>query len=336
MEFDSLFLVFQQNTITQSVEYLVLLILAGAALYFMYRKGFDFKLLAICLGYGLLLLPLPLGNTSTLMAVTHVGLLGFLTVFLFFSYTDTNGRGIERFLSIFIFIAFLAVKGIGLFSQGVLSYQYYIAYCSGFVIYCIVCFLINQLIRYQVEIAGKEYPYKIINAACAISGYLIIYALSFKVTQIQDSVFDATMVVLVLIFLFLAIAVALYSYLWIQNSERLPIVLSAIVFVFSSLVLFISGPNISWILYSLVFNVLLFTIVGTFIYYSTKINSKILLNFAIAGFILHVATRYVDIFWDLLSGSLLFIVTGIVLFVGGWLLERNRRKLIKQIEQSTD
>jgi len=78
---------------------------------------------------------------------------------------------------------------------------------------------------------------------------------------------------------------------------------------------------------------LLLVVVGVLIYYSTRVNSVLLLNLAIAGFGLQVTTRYFDIFWDLLSGSLLFIVTGIVLFGGGLLLEVNRRKVIQHIQR---
>ena len=72
-----------------------------------------------------------------------------------------------------------------------------------------------------------------------------------------------------------------------------------------------SDPQIPWVVYSLLFNIFLFIIEGAIIYYSSKFTSKPLMILGILFFVMHVVTRYFDVLWDLLSGSLLFIITGI-------------------------
>jgi uncharacterized membrane protein len=71
-------------------------------------------------------------------------------------------------------------------------------------------------------------------------------------------------------------------------------------------------------------------------YYSTVIQSRKILNFATAGIILHVFTRYFDLFWDMFSGSLLFIITGILGLAGGYILEKKRKNLTEMIKTSED
>jgi len=263
----------------------------------------------------------------------HVGLFAFLFGLLDFSLADP-GRRIERFLSYFLFIAFLVIKGSGLrIIAGAENNEYFIAYCIGFILYGVASFLVNQTVQIRSDNRGYPFRPNIINAACAFAAYFIIYTLSFKVDD-QNSVLDAAPSVLFLIFLLIVSSLALYIYLWMRSSNKLLLVLSGIIFFSSSIMLFVSGPGVSWIVYSLLFNILLFVATAIFIYYSTRINSRLLLNFAIAGFVLHVVTRYFDVFWDLMSGAGLFIVTGIIGIAGGWLLEKNRRRLIRNMDQS--
>ena len=164
---------------------------------------------------------------------------------------------------------------------------------------------------------------------------LFSHALSFKMKE-QASIFEAETIVIVMAVLFTIVSIGLYIFLWIRSRQKIVLILSGIVFILSALVLFTSGPSISWIIYSLIFNILLFIFSATLIYYSTKINSKMLLNFAIVGFVIHVVTRYFDLFWDLLSGSMLFIITGILGILGGWILERNRRRLIDEMNSGSE
>jgi uncharacterized membrane protein len=159
----------------------------------------------------------------------------------------------------------------------------------------------------------------------------MLYAVSFKLRE-QASVFQADPVVLLLVGLFIVLALGLYVLLWRRGSARLPLGLSAVVFVVSTVILLVAGPSIPWQVYSVAFNLLLLVFEGALLYYATRVNSAVVANVAIAAFALQVFTRYVDIFWDLLSGSLLFIITGLVVFGGGFFLELNRRKVMRRIK----
>jgi uncharacterized membrane protein len=53
-----------------------------------------------------------------------------------------------------------------------------------------------------------------------------------------------------------------------------------------------------------------------------------LCNLGIFMFFLQVVTRYFDIFGQMLSSGLFFIGAGLLLVLGGYLLERSRRRLL--------
>ncbi|MFC1670937.1 DUF2157 domain-containing protein [Spirochaetota bacterium] len=310
-DYRALFPAFQWGSLFHTIEYGILLFAGFFMVYYIFMRNFEYRLILGCMAYSFIMLFLPLGNKSVIMTSTHLGLLAFMFSILYFNYITPVKRDREKTLAFFIFIFFIAFKGMGFLGLGMGDKKYFVAYCLGFVIFGVVCFLINQVIDFLAGKKEKVFPAHRINIASAFAGFFIVYALSFKITN-QNSIFDAKTVVLVLLFLFLSIAMALYIFLWVKVREKLLLILSAIIFVISTIVIFITGPEISWVAYSLIFNLLLFVVTGTLIYYSTKINSKMLLNFAISGFTLHVITRYFDLFWDLLSGAFLFIITGVI------------------------
>ncbi|MGE5675086.1 MAG: DUF2157 domain-containing protein [Mycobacterium leprae] len=55
-----------------------------------------------------------------------------------------------------------------------------------------------------------------------------------------------------------------------------------------------------------------------------------LVNMGLLAFVVHVLTRYFDLFFTAMNRSLFFVVGGILLLGGGWLLERNRRRWTNQ------
>jgi uncharacterized membrane protein len=139
-----------------------------------------------------------------------------------------------------------------------------------------------------------------------------------------------------MIILFASMAAFLY-YLILKRitTDRIMIYLSLLVLLASGLTMFIAGPAVPWQLYSVIFNLLLFIIAATYIYYSTVIQSKLLLNAAVAAFVIHIITRYFDLFWDMFSGALLFIITGFIGLFGGYILERKRKDLAMQMEKES-
>jgi uncharacterized membrane protein len=48
-------------------------------------------------------------------------------------------------------------------------------------------------------------------------------------------------------------------------------------------------------------------------------------------FVVALISRYFDTFWTLFDRSLFFMAGGVVLLVGGYFLERQRRRLAQQI-----
>lgn len=54
-----------------------------------------------------------------------------------------------------------------------------------------------------------------------------------------------------------------------------------------------------------------------------------LVNLGLFAFFIHLMTRYFDVFGSLLKGGMAFIGAGILLVVGGWLLENARRRLLQ-------
>ena len=313
-------------------EYILLLGIAAGLWYYLSKRGIEYRLAAACLLYGIWVFLLPLGNITTLMIATHLGFLAYFFGLLYSSYLYFPERRIERFLAFAFPITMILSKGIGFLMFGIDNYRFFVAYCIGFIIFGTVCLLINQTLKLLLKKKETDFPEHILNSVCALMGFCILYALSFKITE-QSSVFNTTPVVLTLLGMFLIIALGLYLFHWLKNPEKLIIFLSALIFFTSVAVLVFSEPDVSWITYSVIFNASLFLMTATLLYYSTRINSAKLANFTIVGFLVHIVTRYFDLFWDMLSGSFLFIVTGLLALGGGYILEKQRRKLLKTMRQ---
>jgi uncharacterized membrane protein len=84
------------------------------------------------------------------------------------------------------------------------------------------------------------------------------------------------------------------------------------------------------------FNVLLFVFTIGFIVLGLRQRSELLVNLGLGVFIIHVLTRYFDLFFTAMNKSLFFVLGGILLLAGGWLLERNRRRWMKEWGGETD
>jgi uncharacterized membrane protein len=73
-------------------------------------------------------------------------------------------------------------------------------------------------------------------------------------------------------------------------------------------------------------NVLLFAGTVGFIVLGVRRRNQTVVNLGLAVFIVHMLTRYFDLFFSAMNRSLFFVVGGVLLLGGGWLLERNRRR----------
>lgn len=73
-------------------------------------------------------------------------------------------------------------------------------------------------------------------------------------------------------------------------------------------------------------NLLLFAATVGVILLAVGRQSQLLLNLGLLAFLVHVLTRYFDLFFTAMDKSFFFILGGLLLLGGGWLLERNRRR----------
>jgi uncharacterized membrane protein len=74
------------------------------------------------------------------------------------------------------------------------------------------------------------------------------------------------------------------------------------------------------------FNLLLFGMEVGLIAYGIARRSGLLVNLSLVAFVIHLITRYFDLFFQALDKSLFFVLGGLLLIGGGLLLERNRRR----------
>ena len=279
---------------------------------------------------AVILFIVPHYSTTARMISTHIAIVALIATSLSYAYLVPGDWSVEKGMAFLLTITMFMVKWIGLTGSAFADNAYMVAYLVGFIIFATVCFLINRLVKHLAS--GKSYPSLIIDIITAIAIWFTLYTASFKIED-QVSIFKADKVVIVMIFLFIILAVLLYVVLMARlKQNRTIIYLSLIVFITSGIALFIARGGVSWIVYSLIFNILLFIATGTAIYYSTAIQSRILLNIAVCAFILHLGTRYFDLFWDMLSGSVLFITTGVIGLAGGYILEKKRRQLISTFD----
>ncbi|MCF8069894.1 MAG: DUF2157 domain-containing protein [Desulfobacterales bacterium] len=93
--------------------------------------------------------------------------------------------------------------------------------------------------------------------------------------------------------------------------------------------LFVSGLYGGLIAISL--NLLFFACLVWMIIAGIKRYDRYLINIAFIFFALGLISRYFDTFWSLLNRSLFFMVGGLILVVGGFFLERQRRKITGEI-----
>jgi uncharacterized membrane protein len=324
---------FSPEAALQSWEYLFMLVIAGAGIFLLRQMQEPVKFYLPLFFFAIVFFFVPPSVISARLISMHSAIIILSGALLYLSFTEKGDRGFERAFSFVFVIFFLFVKWFGFLIYSNIDHKYKIIYLAGFILFAVVCFLINRTVKHLTDKEGKGYASAPLDIICSILVWITLYTASFKIEN-QASIFEADSIVIIMIALFAAFALILYSFLLSAIREkRLIIYLSMAMFVFSGITLFISGPDVSWIIYSLVFNLLLLLASGAGIWYSTVIQSRVLLNFSIAAFVIHIGTRYFDLFWDMLSGSLLFIITGIIGLLGGYVLEKKRRQMISIMEK---
>jgi uncharacterized membrane protein len=326
------FLLMIQNNPVISIEYISLILLSLLCVYQLRIRRDNVHFALPVLLFAALCFFLPLSATSVRMISLHAAIILFSGLFLYYSHCDKKDDRIERYFTFTFIISMLSIKGLVFITYSQIYSEYKLAYLVGFILFAVVCFLVNRFVGGIMKERAIEYSSGVIDAVCAGLVWGCVYLSSFELSE-QRSIFEADTTVILLVILFAASALYLYSRIIPRFKNDLPIIIvSLVVFFTSGLVIVIAGPFVSWAFYALVFNALLIIISCSYIYYSTIVESKVLLNLSIGGFILHIVTRYFDVFWDMFSGSLLFIVTGLIGLIGGYFLERNRRKFSRKID----
>jgi len=79
------------------------------------------------------------------------------------------------------------------------------------------------------------------------------------------------------------------------------------------------------------FNILLLAMEIGFVWLGWEKGMPGLVNWGLAVFVIHMITRYFDLFGEMFGSGLGFIGAGLVLVIGGAALEKQRRKLIQSI-----
>ncbi len=103
-----------------------------------------------------------------------------------------------------------------------------------------------------------------------------------------------------------------------------------IVLAMAYLVVFVGAGND--VLYPVLFNLLLLAVIIGLVFAGYFLRREAFMNIALIFFGLDIVTRYFELSWDLFDRSIVFIVAGLILLGGGFLLERGRNKMVNRME----
>ena len=134
--------------------------------------------------------------------------------------------------------------------------------------------------------------------------------------------------------LFVLIGLALWHRIRTSVNERPKYLicgqfLIAAVVILIALNLFLGGEYGGWMAIAL--NLLFFAGMVWLLFAGTHTQNRTLINLGFIFFALALMTRYFDTFWSLLNRSFFFMAGGVILIVGGYLLEKQRRKLTAKV-----
>ena len=97
----------------------------------------------------------------------------------------------------------------------------------------------------------------------------------------------------------------------------------------AALVVFLPGAGV-WV-YPLLFNLVLLGGIAGLLFFGYANGQEFYINLGLLFFSIDVFTRYFEYGFDLLDRSLIFIIAGVILLAGGFLLERGRRMMVRQL-----
>ncbi len=113
---------------------------------------------------------------------------------------------------------------------------------------------------------------------------------------------------------------------WREGGAERPLLLAGLLAVVVSPFIVGALPEVPRMI---AFNIVLFGGTLGLVVLGIHRRSELLVNLGLVIFVVHMLTRYVDLFFKAMDRSLFFILGGILLLGGGWLLERNRRRWLR-------
>lgn len=315
------------------VEFAVLVVAAGALTFVVKRQGgIVWRFPAIALAVSVALIFVWFEIPGVLMTVMVLALLIFHGATLWAG--SKLGLPGASIMAIILACATLAVRSIGHFFLAWDHDELIVAAgLSGF-FFVAVIFLMNEAIRVrrQPGDAGGLLHSALAGISLA-AAYLVLYTVSFFSVD-QAGLADADTDWLVPAALISVIAIGLWIHLWFGRlSNRKVLVAAGITMVLALLIQVLPSELLPSTLRQIVLNAMLFLMAGSLIAYAVGKNSTALLNVGAAIVVMHIFTRYFDVFWSRLEGSIFFIVTGVVLFAVAGGMEWQRRRLVKQMRR---
>jgi len=294
----------------------------------MLRREPVWRFPAIALAAGVALIFLPLGAEGVMMASMMVALILF-HAFTLLSGAHSGLPGTSVLARILVLVTMTA-HSFGHFSFGFDNEQ--LTVCGGLsgLFFIGGVFLFNEWLSTRDE---SQWKGSLLRWFCVGQAYVLLYIASFFSLE-QASFFDGSERWLLATEIVIALTVALWIFLFLTRPNQRRLLAAAGLPLLTALVIMLlPGTAMPPTLRQILLNSLLFFLAGAVIVHAVGRNSTALVNVAILAVVLHLLTRYFDVFWDMLYGSLFFLVTGVVLFAVAAFMEWQRRRLIQRMRR---
>ncbi|MEM7013308.1 MAG: DUF2157 domain-containing protein, partial [Verrucomicrobiota bacterium] len=287
------------------IQFGFLTISAGAVTLFLKRQGSStWSILVIAVAAGVALTCAYLDSPAAYMTIMLLALTLFHGVTLYAG--SKIGLPGSSVMALILAVVSIAVRCIGhLFLSGGESEHLVSAALSG-LFFVAVIYFISELVRAR-SVDDSGIIYQVLSAICIVVSYIIIYGASFSSGDSNGFIPEKWGVPnLVLV----ALAIGFWLYLFFGKiSNQRGMIAAGVVMVISLVCMTASSEVVVPELRQLLLNILLFFIAGSMIIFAVSRNSSALVNICVAAIVIHVMTRYFDVFWDMLHGSVFFIVT---------------------------
>lgn len=183
------------------------------------------------------------------------------------------------------------------------------------------------LVREVRSTSADSRPYLSVGAVLTLAGaYVLTFHVYGEQAQVAPSLFSGSAYLVGGVSVMLAAAVAGAVLYVRQTGAARGVMVGALALpVLGALVANLLPDTVRMV----AFNLLLFAGTIGLTVAGIRRRSELLVNLGLLAFIIHVVTRYFDLFFAAMDRSLFFVLGGVLLLGGGWALERNRRRWLK-------